>query len=277
MTQFPFQNIWGSPLLNYPTPPVLAYVQDGIRATSAGALQRAGALFVLTGIVMALVWARYLPAARAVDMSVLNPLTQAVFACGVIAMSLVFVGRYKVHWLPVLAPAYCVFAGLFLAGLSLKAEADFPGIALNTVIATAAVFTVMAIGYRLRWFNPTARFRAALFSVTAGIALVYLAAFGLSLIGVRILFIHETGWGAILWTGFICSIAAMHLLVDFAAIERLDHYARSRYMEWYAALGLMVTLVWLYLLNVWIRSSPQPSTRFRTITGSSRSGCLKLR
>lgn len=247
MTPLPLQHLWGSPVLNYPSAPVVADSQDGPRATSLGALRLALLLLGLTGFVMVLVWARYLPAARAGDKSILNPLAQAAFACGVIAMSLVFLGRYKVRWLPVIAPLYSILAGFFLAGVSLTAEADFPGIALNTVLASVAVFAMMAAGYRLRWFKPTARFRAVVFSITGGIALVYLAALGLSFVGVRVPFIHETGWGATLWTGFICTVAAMHLLVDFETIARLDLQARSRYMEWYTALGVMVTLVWLYL------------------------------
>jgi uncharacterized YccA/Bax inhibitor family protein len=189
----------------------------------------------------------FLPAAQANDMEVLRPLANGAFASFVVALSLVFVGRYRVEWLPVIAPLYTVFAGFFLAGLSLTAEARFPGIALNTLLATAGVFLLMATGYALRWFTPTARFRAIVFSVTAGIGLVYLAAFGLALVGIRIPFIHDGGWGGILWTGFICTVAAMHLLIDFAAIERLDSEERSVYMEWYVALGLMVTLVWTYL------------------------------
>ena len=247
MSVFPVIGIFGSPLLCSPLPSGLYQAGERRRASSAGALRRTAVLFALTAVVMLLAWHLFLPAARAKDMAVLRPLANGAFASGVVALSLVFVGRYRVEWLPVIAPLYTVFAGLFLAGLSLTAEAQFPGVALNTLLATAGVFMLMAAGYALRWFTPTARFRAVVFSVTAGIGLVYLAAFGLAVVGVRIPFIHDGGWGGILWTGFICTVAAMHLLIDFAAIERLDWEARSVYMEWYVALGLMVTLVWTYL------------------------------
>jgi len=243
----PVIGIFGSPLLSSPLPSGLYQAGERRRASSAGALRRAAVLFALTAVVMLLAWHLFLPAARANDTEVLRPLANAAFASGVVALSLVFVGRYRVEWLPVIAPLYTVFAGFFLAGLALTAEARFPGVALNTLLATAAVFMLMAAGYALRWFTPTDRFRALVFSVTAGIGLVYLAAFGLALVGIRIPFIHDGGWGGILWSGFICTVAAMHLLIDFAAIERLDREARSPYMEWYVALGLMVTLVWMYL------------------------------
>jgi uncharacterized YccA/Bax inhibitor family protein len=247
MSVFSIPGVFGSPLLSYPVPQGLYQANEPSRASSAGALRRTAVLFAITACVMLVAWHSFLPAALANNMDVLRPLGETAFASGVVALSLVFVGRYRVEWLPVIAPLYTVFGGFFLAGVSLTAEARFPGIALNTLLATAAVFMLIAAGYALRWFTPTARFRAVVFSVTAGIGLVYLAAFGLTLVGVRIPFIHDGGWGGILWTGFICTVAAMHLLIDFAAIERLDREARSAYMEWYVALGLMVTLVWMYL------------------------------
>ena len=239
--------IWGSPLLRYPPPGGVWPAGEHRRATSAGALRRSALLFALTAMVMLVVWHVFVPAARANDTAVLRPLAQAAFASGVVALSLVLVGRYRITWLPVIAPIYTVFAGIFLAGLSLTAEARFPGVAMNTVLATGGVFGVMAMGYGSGRFTPGARFRALVFSVTGGIGLVYLAALGLALIGVRIPFIHDGGWGGILWSGFICSIAAMHLLIDFEAINRLDREPRSALMEWYAAVGLMVTLVWMYV------------------------------
>ena len=243
----PIPGIFGSPLLTRPLPRRLYRVEHHRRASSAGALRRAAALFALTAIVMLLVWEQFLPQARANDVAALTPLADAAFASGVVALSLALTGRYRVEWLPVIAPLYAVFAGFFLAGVSLTAEARFQGVALNTVLATGGVLVVMAVGYGFRWMTPDARFRAIVFSVTGAIGLVYLVAFALALAGVHIQLIHAGGWGAALWYGFICCIAAMHLLIDFAAIERLDHEPRSVYMEWYAALGLMVTLVWMYL------------------------------
>lgn len=242
----PFPGIWGSPLLGQARFDRRAGAGEAV-ASTRGALVKAAGLVALTGIVMATVWVYFYPAALARDRDVLRPLGSVAFACGMVAMSLVFVGRYKTAWLPLIAPAYAILAAVFLAGLSLGAESDFPGIALNTIVAVLGVFVVMAVGYRLRWFQPTARFRAMVFAMTAGIGLVYLVAFAMSLLGLSVPMIHDAGIGGILWTGFICTVAAMHLLIDFQRIEMLDRQHQSREMEWYAALALNVTLVWLYL------------------------------
>lgn len=241
--------IWGSPLLAPGTIARLPWAasKHAGRATPAGALGRAALLLFLSVAAAAVLWWFWYPAAAVNDQEALKPVAQASLVAGVLALSLVFLARSRLAWLPVVAPLYAILAGAFLGGVSLAAEARFPAIALNTVALTVLVFVVTAAGYRLGLLRPTERLRAVVFSTTAAIALVYLAAFGLSFAGLRIPFIHEGGWGGVIWTGFIALIATLHLLVDLAAVDDLARRQRPHYMEWYVALGLAVTLVWLYL------------------------------
>jgi len=169
------------------------------------------------------------------------------FGAGVVAFSLAFIASFKPQLSGWLAPLYAIAGGLFAGGLSLAFEARFPGIALQTVLVCACVFATMLMLYSGGWLRATPRFRLVVYVATAGIALAYLVAIVLSLLGMPIEWLQEGSWGAVLWFGFISLTAALNLVLDFERIDNLRRKRQPDYIHWYVALGLMVTLVWLYI------------------------------
>jgi uncharacterized YccA/Bax inhibitor family protein len=145
------------------------------------------------------------------------------------------------------APVYALLEGLFLGGISARYEAAFSGITIQAAALTFMTLIAMLTAYRTGAVKVTERFRAGVFAATGGIALVYLATMVLGFFGVRVPFIHESGLLGIGFSLFVVVIAALNLVLDFDFIERGAAQGAPRYMEWYGAFGLMVTLVWLYL------------------------------
>lgn len=145
------------------------------------------------------------------------------------------------------APAYALFAGLLIGGVSAFANAAAYGIVAQAVLITLCITAMMYFTYATRLIRVTAGFTRGLLLATGGIMLVYLASIGLSFFGMKVPFLHEGGLIGIGISLFIIVIAALNLLVDFDFIERGVAAGAPKHMEWYAAFGLLVTLVWLYL------------------------------
>lgn len=153
---------------------------------------------------------------------------------------------FKQTWAPALAPAYALLEGLALGGLSAIFEQRFPGIVIQAVGLTFGVLFSLLVAYKSRLIKVTENFRLGVFAATGGIALLYVVGFIGSFFGWQIPYIHESGTIGILFSLFVVVIASLNLVLDFDFIERGDGVA-PKYMEWYAAFGLVVTLVWLYL------------------------------
>ena len=142
---------------------------------------------------------------------------------------------------------YVVFEGLVIGGLSAIAEAFYPGIAIQAGLLTFGTLFAMLTAYRTRLIQVTDRLRSIVVAATGGIALVYLASFAMSFFGLSIPFIHEGGIIGIGFSLFVVGLAAFNLLLDFDFIEQGSKQGAPKYMEWYGAFGLMVTLIWLYI------------------------------
>lgn len=155
------------------------------------------------------------------------------------------------YWKPTLAkwfgPIYAVGYGFAVGAISKGYETWFNGIVLQAAMATAAVFTVMLILYRTRIIKVTNRFRQIVIGATLGIMLMYLVSFVISMFGGSVPFLHSPSLLGIGISVFICGIAAMNLALDFDFIERGSKMGMPQAYEWVAALGLVVTIVWLYL------------------------------
>jgi uncharacterized YccA/Bax inhibitor family protein len=145
------------------------------------------------------------------------------------------------------APIYAVFEGLFLGAASAMFEAMYPGLVMRAVSLTFGVFFIMLLLYRSGTIRATDKFRAVIFAATGGIALVYLVSFVMGLFGVNVGFLHGNSLLSIGISLFIVAIAALNLILDFDMIEQGSYARAPKYMEWYGAFGLMVTLIWLYL------------------------------
>jgi uncharacterized YccA/Bax inhibitor family protein len=154
---------------------------------------------------------------------------------------------FKKEWSPVTAPAYAVLEGLFLGAVSAVMEARFHGIVVQAVVLTMGTLFALLLAYRSGLIKATENFKLGVVAATGGIALMYVADIVMGFFGHPFGFIHSNSWLSIGVSGVVVVIAALNLVLDFDFIERGVEQGAPKYMEWYAAFGLMVTLVWLYL------------------------------
>ena len=145
------------------------------------------------------------------------------------------------------APIYALLQGLFLGGISAIFEVRFPGIVIQAVGLTFGTLFCLLFAYTSRLIKATENFKLGVFAATGGIFFVYLASFVMGFFGSGIGFIHSSGPIGIAFSLFVVVIAALNLVLDFDFIERGAKQGAPKYLEWYAAFGLMVTLVWLYI------------------------------
>jgi len=158
---------------------------------------------------------------------------------------------FKREWSSYLSPLYALLEGLFIGGLSVVVNNAFaksyPGIVMQAVLLTFGAVIAMFLLYRFRIIKATEKFKAVIFTATAGIAIFYLLAMLLRMFHIDIAFLHE---GSALGIGFslvVVAIAALNLILDFDMIEQGTVMGAPKYMEWYCAFGLLVTIVWLYV------------------------------
>lgn len=161
----------------------------------------------------------------------------------IVAMVTVF----KKEWSPVTAPMYALLEGLVLGGLSAVFDLRYPGIAVQAVGLTFGTLFVLLLAYSSRLIRVTDKFRLGVVAATGGIMVFYLIQMLLGFFGVRFLTINGAGPIGIGFSLVVCAIAALNLVLDFDFIEQGVNFGAPKYMEWYGAFGIMVTLVWLYL------------------------------
>ena len=154
---------------------------------------------------------------------------------------------FKKTWAPITAPIYAVFEGLMLGAISAMFAARFEGIVFQAVMLTFGTLFALLIAYRSGFIRATENFKLGVAAATGGIFLVYFVGFILRFFGTGIPFIHESGWIGIGFSLFVVVIASLNLVLDFDFIEQGAEHGAPKYMEWYAAFGLMVTLIWLYI------------------------------
>jgi uncharacterized YccA/Bax inhibitor family protein len=154
---------------------------------------------------------------------------------------------FKKEWAPITAPLYAALEGLALGGISVMFERRFPGIVSQAVFLTFGTLGGLLLAYRSGLIRATENFKLGVFAATAGIGILYVVSFVLGFFGISIPLIHSSGWVGIGFSVFVVVIAALNLVLDFDFIEEGAERGAPRYMEWYAAFGLLVTLVWLYL------------------------------
>ena len=161
----------------------------------------------------------------------------------VMAMATVF----KPIWAPYTTPAYAALQGVFLGAISYQVEQLYPGIAAQAVFLTFGVLGSLLFAYQSGIIRATENFKLGVFAATAGIGVVYLLSFVLGFFGMSVPLIHSSGTFGILFSLFVVVIASLNLVLDFDFIEQGAEHGAPKYMEWYGAFGLLVTLVWLYL------------------------------
>lgn len=209
--------------------------------TIGGTVNKVGILLVLMLIPAAYMWNKVLNAwdpSAAMGTAMLGALGAFVFA---------LITIFKKTWAPVTAPMYAVLEGLFLGAISGVFHQKYPGIAMQAIALTIGTLFTLLLAYRSGIIRATENFKLGVVAATGGIAMLYLVNIVMGFFGASIPFIHESGTFGILFSLFVVVIAALNLVLDFDFIENGAEMGAPKYMEWYAAFGLMVTLVWLYL------------------------------
>jgi len=221
---------------SYPT-----YIDAASRMSLSGTVNKTGILLVLAMASAAWTWSRFI-ASHDIG-SVAGLLIVGALGGFICAMVTVF----KKEWAPITAPVYALLEGLVLGGISAVTNLRYPGIAIQAVGLTFGTLFVLLLAYSSRLIRVTQKFRLGVVAATGGIMVFYLVQMVLGFFGVRFLAVNGSGALGIGISLFICAIAALNLVLDFDFIESGVNYGAPKYMEWYGAFGIMVTLVWLYL------------------------------
>jgi uncharacterized YccA/Bax inhibitor family protein len=223
------------------------------RFTVGGAVTATGVLTVLlvaSAIVGWLSVPEFQPVTNPYTGETTNPIggiPMWVFVAGIAGFVFLIVSYWKPAVAMITAPLYALSYGALVGAISHVYNASYDGIVTQALFATMSVFTVMLLLYATRIIKVTNRFTMIVVGATAGIALMYLAAFVAGLFGAQVSFLHDGSPLAIGISAFIIVIAALNLAIDFAFIEKASLHGVPKRLEWLAALGLVVTLVWIYL------------------------------
>lgn len=217
------------------------YLDATDRMTMSGTVNKTGLLLLLTTATSVYTWHLYL-AAR--SFSAVSGLMMLGFFGGFI-LSLITIFVPKVS--PFTAPLYALAEGLALGGISAFFEVRYPGIAIQAVSLTIGVLIAMLMLYSSRIIKVTDKFRMGVFAATGGIALFYFASMILGFFHIQLFNFNSSSPLSIGISVFVVIIAALNLVLDFDFIERASLAGAPRFMEWYGAFSIMVTLVWLYL------------------------------
>jgi uncharacterized YccA/Bax inhibitor family protein len=213
----------------------------GDTMTVSGAVNKTGILLLLCVASAAWTWNRFFATG---DPSSVAPM---MLIGGIGGFVLALVTIFKKQWAGVTAPLYALAEGALLGGISAMFELRYKGIAIQAVMLTFGTLVAMLLAYRSGLIKVNDKFRLGVVAATGGIALFYLVQFVLGFFGITF---HTINSGSPIGIGFsllVVGIAALNLVLDFDLIENGANYNAPKYMEWYSAFALMVTLVWLYL------------------------------
>lgn len=216
-------------------------VASGERMSVNGTIGKSLILLVLVLVTASWCWSRFYASG---DIASVTP-----FLIGGVIGGLVFglVTAFKPTWAYITAPLYAMAEGFVVGGISALFELRYPGIVVQAVALTLAVAFGMLILYRTGIVKVTDRFRRMLFAATFGIVIFYGLTMLVSLFGVDTTMVYGHTPLSIGISLFIVAIAAFNLVLDFDMISQQSQQGAPRYMEWYGAFALMVTLIWLYL------------------------------
>ena len=213
----------------------------GETMTIQGTVNKTGLLLILLLLAAAHTWNMFCTSGN--PAAVMPWMWGGMIGGFVVALITVF----KKHWAMLTAPIYALLEGLFLGALSSILEAQYPGIVVQAVGLTFGTLFALLLAYRTGLIRATENFKLGVAAATGGIFLVYMATMVLGFLGIGIPFLHGSGITGIGFSLFVVVIAALNLVLDFDFIESGSARGVPKYMEWYAAFGLMVTLIWLYI------------------------------
>ncbi|MFD0590364.1 Bax inhibitor-1/YccA family protein [Paenibacillus sp. GCM10027627] len=229
----------GNPTLKDNTFQNYGQLSSGDRMTINGTVNKS---FIMLAILLGgafVSWSMYMKG----DANIMGYMIGGAIAGLILALIISFVPKTS----PFLVPLYAACEGLFLGALSARYESLYNGITMQAALLTMCVFIALLVAYRFRIIQATKNFRLGVFAATAGIALMYLASFVLGFFGITVPYLHDNNLIGIGISLVIVVVAALNLVLDFDFIESGAEHGAPKYMEWYGAFGLMVTLVWLYI------------------------------
>jgi uncharacterized YccA/Bax inhibitor family protein len=216
-------------------------IDETTRMTLNGTVNKTGILLVCALATAAYTWHNFLQSRDPAD------IMPSMLIGGIGGLIFAIVTIFKKEWSPVTAPIYALLEGLILGGLSALLELRFPGIAMQAVALTFGTLFVLLLAYRSGLIRVTQKFRLGIIAATGGIFVFYMLEMLLGFFGVHFTSINGSGFIGIGFSLIVVAVAALNLVLDFDFIEQGVHYGAPKYMEWYGAFGIMVTLVWLYL------------------------------
>ncbi len=177
----------------------------------------------------------------------LNPIL--LIGCGIGGFIFALVTIFKKEWAPITVPVYAALQGAMLGGISYMYNYLYDGIVTNAILLTVGILISLLIAYRSGYIKATENFKLGIFAATGGIAIVYLVNFIMGFFGsgIGVMNINNASPLSIGFSIVVVIIAALNLVLDFDFIEEGAEKGAPKYMEWYGAFGLLVTLIWLYL------------------------------
>lgn len=208
--------------------------------TVSGTVNKTGILLVLAALTSVWTWNMFFHSHSA---EAVMPLA-GLGAIGGFIVAIVTV--FKKNWSPITAPLYALLEGLVLGSVSALFEVRFPGLPIQAVSLTFGVLIVMLLAYRSGVIPVSNKLRYGIVAATGGIFLIYLAEFVLGFFGIHFTSINSSSPIGIGFSVVVVIIASLNLVLDFDFIQRGAQAGAPKYMEWYGAFGLIVTLVWLY-------------------------------
>ncbi len=224
-------------------------VSSGERMTLEGAVNKTGILLFLTVLSSAISWNFQGPLMSLIAM--IGIFTGSIAAIATFGFYMFFIGwivEPRPYRAPKTAPIYAIGMGFIIGMISQQAEAMFPGIVIQAVSLTFFVAASLLFAYKTGIIRPTQNFVLIVFAATLGIILTYFFNFIFSLItGSSFSIFTDTGWMGIGLSLFIVAIAALNLVLDFDIIEQSEEQGAPKHMEWFGAMALVATLIWLYI------------------------------
>ena len=176
-----------------------------------------------------------------------SAITGLVIPAMIIGLGLAIATIFKPTLGHITVPAYAIAQGICLGVISMIFNNMYPGIVVQAVFLTFGTLGALLLAYKSGLIEATENFKLGVAAATGGIAILYLINFIMSFFGSGVGVISSNDTMGILFSGFVVVIAALNLVLDFDFIEEGAEKGAPKYMEWYGAFGLLVTLIWLYL------------------------------
>jgi len=230
----------GNPALNQNTFADVRGTTAENAMTIQGTVNKASILLILVTVAASYTWQK-------VSQGMSQDVMVWTYGGAIAGLVFALITCFKKEWAPATAPLYAICEGLFIGGISALFEGMYPGIVVRAVMLTFGTLAALLFAYKTRLIVASDSFKRGIVAATGGIFLVYLATWVMGFFHMNTSFIYGNGPLSIGISLFVVVIAALNLVIDFDFIEQGAAAGAPKYMEWYGAFGLLVTLIWLYM------------------------------